>query len=51
VSAAIGVASGFGFYGLALIAAVLTFFIFSILYIVEEQFRKVAGIKQDEENI
>jgi putative Mg2+ transporter-C (MgtC) family protein len=40
VSAAIGVASGFGLYNLAVIATVLTMFIFIVLFFVEEPFKK-----------
>ena len=41
VSAGIGMAVGFGLYGIALIATVLTLFIFVILWFVENKLKKV----------
>lgn len=40
VSAGIGMASGFGLYSLAMIATILTLFIFIVLWFIEEQLRK-----------
>lgn len=40
VSAGIGMAVGFGFYSLAIIATTFTLFIFTILWFVEEQLKK-----------
>lgn len=42
VSAGIGLASGFGFFSLAIITTILIFFIFTILYIFEEPIKKLA---------
>lgn len=44
VSAGIGIASGYGLYSLAVIATILTFFIFTILFAVEEKFKKLSGV-------
>ncbi len=44
VSAGIGTAAGFGFFNLAIIATILTFFIFTILFLVEEKFRKISDV-------
>lgn len=41
VCSAIGMASGFGFYGLALIATFLTLFIFVVLWYLEQKFKKI----------
>jgi putative Mg2+ transporter-C (MgtC) family protein len=40
VSAGIGMACGFGLYKLAIISTILTLFIFTVLWFVEEQLRK-----------
>lgn len=40
VSAGIGMAVGFGFYSLAIIATTFTLFVFTILWFVEEQLKK-----------
>jgi len=48
VSAGIGVAAGFGFFNLAVIATVLTIFIFAILFFVEEPLKKISHKTEDE---
>ena len=48
VSAGIGVAAGFGFFNLAVIATVLTIFIFAILFFVEERLKKISHKTEDE---
>lgn len=40
VCAGIGMASGFGLYSIALIATILTLFVFTVLWIIEQQFKK-----------
>jgi len=40
VSAGIGMACGFGLYKLAIVATILTLFIFTVLWFLEEQLRK-----------
>ncbi len=47
VSAGIGMAAGFGLFKLALIATVLTLFIFIVLWFVEQQMKKLPFIKND----
>ncbi|MEN9582114.1 MAG: hypothetical protein RL641_68 [Candidatus Parcubacteria bacterium] len=41
VSAGIGIASGFGLFGLALMATMITLFIFIVIWVVEERFKNV----------
>ncbi|MFA6397287.1 MAG: MgtC/SapB family protein [Candidatus Paceibacterota bacterium] len=48
VVAGIGMACGFGLYNLAVIATVLTLFIFIILWFVEEQLKKISDLSEDE---
>ncbi len=48
VSAGIGMACGFGFYELAIIATVLTLFIFIVLWFVEERIKEIPAILNDE---
>jgi putative Mg2+ transporter-C (MgtC) family protein len=43
VTAGIGMASGFGFYGLALIATLLVLLILTLVYILERPIRKIYG--------
>ncbi len=40
VSSGIGMACGFGFYGLATIATLLTIFIFTIMWVIEQRLRR-----------
>ncbi len=47
VSAGIGMAVGFGFYGMAIIATILTLFIFIILWFVEERVKKIIPENMD----
>ena len=51
VTAAIGMASGFGLFALAIISAVLVLFIFIVLNIIEEPLRTLAGKDPYEEKI
>lgn len=46
VSAGIGMACGFGLYKLAVIATILTLFIFTVLWFVEEQLKKTKFFTQ-----
>ena len=48
VAAGIGMAVGFGLYSVAIFAALLSLFIFSILWALEERLKKAAGIEQTE---
>lgn len=48
VSAAIGVASGFGLCNVSVIATILTIFIFAILFFVEEPLKKISHKTEDE---
>lgn len=50
VCAGIGMASGFGLYGLAFIATILTLFIFIVLWFIEEQLRKSKYFKDMPQN-
>jgi putative Mg2+ transporter-C (MgtC) family protein len=43
VTAGVGMAAGFGFYSLALIATLLTLLILTLVYILEKPFRKISG--------
>lgn len=43
VSAGIGMAAGFGMSGIAIIATVLTLFVFIVLWFVEQQIKKIPG--------
>ncbi len=45
VTAGIGMAAGFGFFGLATIATLLTLFILIVVYFVEEPIRKISEKK------
>ncbi len=47
VSAGIGMAAGFGMFKLAIIATILTLFIFIVLWFVEEQMKKMPFVKND----
>lgn len=47
VSAGIGMAAGFKLFNIAIIATVLTLFIFIVLWFVEEQLRKSKFVKED----
>ena len=48
VSAGIGIAAGFGLFNLAVIATILTVFIFTILFFVEEPLKKISQKTNDE---
>ncbi len=49
VCAAIGMAAGFGMFGLALISTFLTLFIFVVLWFIEQRFKKlIPGIERSE---
>jgi len=43
VTAGIGMASGFGFYSLALITTLLTLLILTLVYIIEKPIKKISG--------
>lgn len=47
VSAGIGMAAGFKLFNIAIIATILTLFIFIVLWFVEEQFKKTKYFKED----
>jgi putative Mg2+ transporter-C (MgtC) family protein len=47
VSAGIGMASGFGLFDIAVIATVLTLFIFIVLWFIEEQLKKTKFFKDN----
>lgn len=46
VSAAIGMAAGFGLLKLAFVSTILTLFIFIVLWFIEEQLRKIQSIQK-----
>jgi len=48
VSAGIGMASGFGLYSIAIVATTLTLFIFTVLWFIEEQLKKLSFFKKSE---
>lgn len=50
VSAGIGMAAGFGLFGMAFIATFLTLFIFVALYVIEARLKKTKFFKEDNEN-
>jgi putative Mg2+ transporter-C (MgtC) family protein len=50
VSAGIGMAAGFGLFKLALISTVLTLFIFTVLWFIEERLKKSSFVKNDDMN-
>lgn len=45
VSAGIGMATGFGLFNIAFVATLLTLFVFTVLWFLEEKLRKVAFFK------
>jgi len=48
VSAGIGMACGFGLYTLAIFGTILTLFIFSVLWVIEERLRKITFISRSD---
>lgn len=42
VSAAIGIAAGFGLYSISLFITIITLFVFTILWLIEKKIRKIA---------
>jgi putative Mg2+ transporter-C (MgtC) family protein len=50
VSAGIGMASGFGLFSIAIIATILTLFIFIVLWFIEQQLRKTILFKDSNNN-
>lgn len=50
VAAGIGMATGFGLYNVAIIATVLTLFVFIVLWFIEQQLRRVRGFIEHEED-
>ena len=46
ISAGIGVAVGFGFYSVGLIATILTLFIFVVLWFVEQQIKRIPSFPE-----
>jgi putative Mg2+ transporter-C (MgtC) family protein len=51
ISAGIGMAVGFGFYMLGLIATILTLFVFIVLWFVEERLKKIRTLSEDQDTI
>ena len=47
ITAGIGMASGFGFFGLAVIATILILFVFIVLWFLEEQLKKTKYFKEN----
>ncbi len=50
VSAGIGMAAGFGFYSLAVIATILTLFIFIVLWFIEERIKELPIVENGAEH-
>lgn len=50
VSAGIGMAAGFGLYSLVIISTILTLFIFTILWFIEDRLRKIRPMMKGEDN-
>ncbi len=48
VCAGIGMASGFGLYGLAIMATIITLFVFIVIWVIEQRFKHIFG--QDDES-
>lgn len=48
ISAGIGMAVGFGLFGLGLIATILTLFVFVVLWFVEQQIKRIPSFSSDE---
>jgi putative Mg2+ transporter-C (MgtC) family protein len=46
VAAGIGMATGFGFFKIGLIATMLTLFIFTVLWLIEERFKKTSLVNE-----
>ncbi len=47
ISAGIGIACGFGFYQIAIVACTLVLFIFIVLWFIEQQIKRVIGYADD----
>ena len=47
VCSGIGMAAGFGLYSIAFIATIMTIFVFSVLWMIEEQLKKIKSFKED----
>lgn len=50
ISTGIGMAAGFGMYSLAIIATILTLFVFVILWFMEKRIKKMIGDEEPAEN-
>jgi len=51
ISGAIGVASGFALYSLAVFVTILSLFTFSVLWYVEQKIKKISGVWHEESDI